>query len=179
MPNSVLEYIQSLPEDRRIPFSKLRDIVKKNLPKGFEETIQYKMIGYVVPKKTYPAGYHVTPELALPFIHIASQKNGLALYHMGIYADLKLLKWFQTEYPKHSKTKLDMGKSCIRFKKIEEIPWKLIGELVSKMGPKDWIHLYEINLTSSRRIQKNMKTKPTKIQRKAASKKRKFEKKEV
>lgn len=146
MPNTALEYIQSLPEDRKEAFLKLRNIVKKNLPKGFEETIQYKMIGYVVPKKTYPAGYHVTPELALPFLHIASQKNGLALYHMGIYADLKLLKWFQTEYPKHCKTKLDMGKSCIRFKNLNDIPWKLIGELVSKQSPKDWIALYEKNI---------------------------------
>lgn len=151
MPNTVLEYIQSLPEERREPFLKLRNTIKKNLPKGFEETIQYKMIGYVVPKKTYPAGYHVTPELALPFLHIASQKNGLALYHMGIYADLKLLKWFQMEYPKHSKTKLDMGKSCIRFKKIEEIPWKLIGELVTKMSVKDWVTLYEKNQKGSKK----------------------------
>ncbi|TGM72199.1 DUF1801 domain-containing protein [Leptospira mtsangambouensis] len=151
MPNTALEYIQSLPEDRKEAFLKLRNTVKKNLPKGFEETIQYKMIGYVVPKKTYPAGYHVTPELALPFLHIASQKNGLALYHMGIYADLKLLKWFQTEYPKHCKTKLDMGKSCIRFKNLDDIPWKLIGELVSKMSPKDWIQIYEKNLPSSKR----------------------------
>ncbi|XDD53922.1 DUF1801 domain-containing protein [Leptospira sp. WS4.C2] len=159
MANTVEEYIQSLPEERKEPFSKLREIIKKNLPKGFEETIQYKMIGYVVPKKTYPAGYHVTPEFALPFLHIASQKNGLALYHMGIYADQKLLKWFQTEYPKHSKTKLDMGKSCIRFKKIEEIPWKLIGELVSKMSPKDWITLYEKNLKETISNKKNSSKK--------------------
>lgn len=151
MPNTALEYIQSLPEDRKEAFLKLRNTVKKNLPKGFEETIQYKMIGYVIPKKTYPAGYHVTPELALPFLHIASQKNGLALYHMGIYADLKLLKWFQTEYPKHCKTKLDMGKSCIRFKNLNDIPWKLIGELVSKMSPKDWIQIYEKNIKKTKR----------------------------
>ncbi|MCG6140343.1 DUF1801 domain-containing protein [Leptospira mtsangambouensis] len=150
MPNTAEEYIQSLPEDRRETFDKLRNTVKKNLPKGFEETIQYKMIGYVVPKKTYPAGYHVTPELALPFLHIASQKNGLALYHMGIYADLKLLKWFQTEYPKHCKTKLDMGKSCIRFKNLDEIPWRLIGELVSKMSLKDWIQIYEKNIKKTK-----------------------------
>lgn len=159
MANTVEEYIQSLPEERKEPFSKLREIIKKNLPKGFEETIQYKMIGYVVPKKTYPAGYYVTPEFALPFLHIASQKNGFALYHMGIYADQKLLKWFQTEYPKHSKTKLDMGKSCIRFKKIEEIPWKLIGELVSKMSPKDWITLYEKNLKETISNKKNSSKK--------------------
>lgn len=155
MPTTVEEYILSLPKDRKEPFSKLRETVKKNLPKGFEETIQYNMIGYVVPKKTYPAGYHVTPELALPFIHIASQKNGLALYHMGIYSDLKLLKWFQTEYPKHCKTKLDMGKSCIRFKKLEEIPWTLIGDLSKKMSPKDWIALYEKNLQESKLKKKN------------------------
>ncbi|PJZ47202.1 DUF1801 domain-containing protein [Leptospira brenneri] len=149
MPNPVEEYIQSLPEERREPFLKLRNTIKKNLPEGFEESIQYKMIGFVVPKKTYPNGYHVTPELALPFIHIASQKNGLALYHMGIYADPKLLKWFQTEYPKHCKTKLDMGKSCIRFKKLEEIPWKLLGELATKMSVKDWITLYEKNISIS------------------------------
>ncbi|ABZ95508.1 Conserved hypothetical protein [Leptospira biflexa serovar Patoc strain 'Patoc 1 (Ames)'] len=157
MANTIETYIQSLPDDRRESFSKLRTIVKKNLPKGFEETFQYNMIGYVVPKKTYPAGYHVTPELALPFIHIASQKNGLALYHMGIYADPKLLQWFQTEYPKHCKTKLDMGKSCIRFKKTEDIPWKLIGELVTKMSPKEWIALYEKNLPKSKEKSKKGK----------------------
>ncbi|TGM24846.1 DUF1801 domain-containing protein [Leptospira levettii] len=146
MPNTIDEYIESLPEGNKEAFLQLRSVVKKNLPKGFEETFQYKMIGYVVPKKLYPAGYHVNPELALPFLHIAVQKSGLALYHMGIYADPTLLKWFQTEYPKHCKTKLDMGKSCIRFKKLEDIPWKLIGELVSKMSPKDWIHLYDSNL---------------------------------
>lgn len=146
MANEVESYIQSLPEDKKKIFSKLRDTIKKNLPKGFEETIQYKMVGYVVPKQIYLAGYHVTPELALPFIHIASQKNGFALYHMGIYADTILLNWFQTEYPKHCKTKLDMGKSCIRFKKLDDIPWKLIAELSSKMTTKDWIALYERNL---------------------------------
>lgn len=150
MANEVESYIQSLPEDKKKIFSKLRDTIKKNLPKGFEETIQYKMVGYVVPKKIYPAGYHVTPELALPFIHIASQKNGFALYHMGIYADTILLNWFQTEYPKHCKTKLDMGKSCIRFKKLDDIPWKLIAELSSKMSAKDWIALYERNLKKTK-----------------------------
>lgn len=150
MANEVETYIQSLPEDRKKIFSKLRDTIRKNLPKGFEETIQYKMVGYVVPKKIYPAGYHVTPELALPFIHIASQKNGFALYHMGIYADSILLNWFKTEYPKHCKTKLDMGKSCIRFKKLDDIPWKLIAELSSKMSTKDWIALYERNLKKTK-----------------------------
>lgn len=169
MPNTIEEYIESLPEGKKEYFIKLRSIIIKNLPKGFEETFQYKMIGYVVPKKLYPAGYHVTPELPLPFLHIASQKNGLALYHMGIYSDPKLLKWFQTEYPKHSKSKLDMGKSCIRFRKLDDIPWKLLSELVSKMSPKDWITLYESN-----RPKKNSKeVKPNKsITKKVALRKK-------
>lgn len=169
MPTDIENYIQSLPKDRREVFSKLRTLVKKNLPKGFEETFQYKMIGYVVPKKLYPAGYHVTPELPLPFLHIASQKNGLALYHMGIYSDPKLLKWFQTEYPKHSSSKLDMGKSCIRFRKLDDIPWKLLSELVSKMSPKDWITLYE-----SKRPKKNSREVIPKksITKKVASRKK-------
>ena len=101
------------------------------------------MIGYYVPHSLYPNGYHVNPELPLPFINIASQKNFVALYHMGLYNDEKLLNWFKTEYPKYVKTKLDMGKSCIRFKKIETIPYQLIGELVSKITPKMWIERYE------------------------------------
>ncbi|GBF51639.1 hypothetical protein LPTSP4_31770 [Leptospira ryugenii] len=144
--NTVSEYIQSLPEDRKLAFSKLRAIIKKQLPKGFEETIIYKMVGYVVPKKIYPNGYHCDKSLPLPFLQIASQKQFIALYHMGIYADPKLLQWFQAEYPKHCKSKLDMGKSCIRFKKMDEIPYALIGELVEKLTVKDWIGLYEKKL---------------------------------
>ena len=101
------------------------------------------MIGWSVPLETYPAGYHCTPGSPLPFLNLASQKNFIALYHMGIYADEELLNWFVAEYPKHCKRKLDMGKSCIRFKKQEEIPFELIAELVQKMSPKDWISLYE------------------------------------
>ncbi|HNL71683.1 MAG TPA: DUF1801 domain-containing protein, partial [Leptospiraceae bacterium] len=109
----------------------------------FEETISYGMISYVVPHSLYPEGYHTDPKQPLPFISLASQKNFIALYHMGIYADEKILHWFVTEYPKHSKTKLDMGKSCIRFKKIDQIPFDLIQELVKKMTPKQWIDLYK------------------------------------
>ncbi|XDD46174.1 DUF1801 domain-containing protein [Leptospira sp. WS39.C2] len=162
MVSSIEDYIESLSEERKIVFLELRKLIKKNLPKGFEETIQYNMIGYVVPKKLYPAGYHVTPELALPFIHIASQKHGLALYHMGIYSDPKLLKWFQTEYPKHSSSKLDMGKSCIRFRKLDDIPWKLLAELVSKISPKDWINVYESNLPKNNSKEVKPKKRATK-----------------
>jgi len=143
---TVAEYISKLPEDRKDAVSKLRNTVQKNIPKGFKECINYKTIGYVVPHSIYPAGYHCDTKLPLPFINIASQKNYIALYHSGIYADPKLSEWFVGEYPKYVKTKLDMGKSCIRFKKVENIPYKLIGELCQKMTVQDWISLYEKNI---------------------------------
>jgi hypothetical protein len=143
---SIEGFISHLPEDRVNAFTDLRNVLKKNLPKGFSEVLASGMIHYVVPHSKYPAGYHCNPEQALPFISIASQKNFIALYHMGMYADAKLLKWFTAEFPKHSDSKLDMGKSCVRFKKPGEIPLKLVGELVSRMSPDDWISLYEKNL---------------------------------
>ncbi|GLB52686.1 hypothetical protein NBRC110019_17260 [Neptunitalea chrysea] len=140
------EYISELPEDRKSAIIKLRKTVLTNLPEGFQEGMSYGMIGYVVPKSLYPAGYHCTPQLPLPFMSFTSQKNFIAFYHMGMYAKKELLDWFVTEYPKHCKYKLDMGKSCIRFKKIDAIPYELMGELVSKMTPKKWIDIYETNL---------------------------------
>jgi hypothetical protein len=140
---TVQEYLDELPEDRRKAISQLRSTVKKHLPKGFKEVMAYGMIGYVVPHSIYPPGYHCDPSKALPFACIASQKNFIALYHMGVYAEPKLLKWFTTEYPKHSKTKLDMGKSCIRFKKPDQIPHELIGELFTKISVDDYIKMTE------------------------------------
>ena len=137
------EYLEKIPEDRKEAMSKLRSVIKDNLPEGFDETMSYGMIGYVVPHTLYPAGYHCTPELPLPFLNIASQKNFIAVYHMGIYADTNLLDWFVSEFPKHNKLKLDMGKSCIRFKKPEQLPFELIGELASKMTIEEWIAIYE------------------------------------
>ncbi len=137
------EYVAELPEERATAVQKLRDTIKKNIPDGFKETMSYGMIGYVVPHSIYPDGYHCSPELPLPFMNIASQKNFIALYHSGIYADEKLLNWFTSEYPKYVKTKLDMGKSCIRFKKPEQIPYDLIAELAQKMSVQDWIDKYE------------------------------------
>jgi len=144
------DYIDSLADDRREAMNELRNVINKNLPKGFTETVGYGMPGWVVPHALYPAGYHCDPKLALPFLNIASQKNFIAVYHMGIYADPALLKWFTDEFPKHSKTKLDMGKSCIRFKKPDQIPFKLIGELAKKMTPKQWIDVYEKNFKVSK-----------------------------
>lgn len=140
------KYMAELPADRREAMTKLRDTILKNLPKGFEETMQYGMLSYVVPHSLYPPGYHCTPTDALPFISLASQKNNISFYHMGMYMNPPLLNWFQSEYPKHAKSKLDMGKSCVRFKKMDDIPFKLIGELVKKVKVKDWIELYESNL---------------------------------
>jgi len=137
------EYLESLPEERRDAVSKLRSIILKNLPKGFQEIMGYGMLGYAVPHKIYPAGYHCNPKDPLPFMGLASQKNFIAVYNMGVYSDPKLLKWFTSEYPKHTTAKLDMGKSCMRFKKLDQIPYKLIGELAKKMTVKDWITLYE------------------------------------
>lgn len=139
------EYIQELPEDRVEAITKLRKVINDNLPKGFKEEMSYGMIGYVVPHEIYPAGYHCTPKLPLPFMSFASQKNSINFYHMGIYAKPKLLNWFTSEYPKHCTAKLDMGKSCVRFKKMDQIPFELLGELVQKMSVEDWISCYESN----------------------------------
>ena len=140
---TVDQYFDALPEDRKPAMSKLRQVISDNLPEGFTEEMSYGMPGYVVPHTLYPAGYHCDPKLPLPFVSIASQKNFIAVYHMGMYADPKVLDWFTAEYPKHSTAKLDMGKSCIRFKKPEQIPFELIGELMKKMTVKDWIGTYE------------------------------------
>lgn len=141
--NSPEEYIHQLPDERQDSFNKLRNTIVKNLPMGFEERMSYGMIGYLVPKSLYPEGYHCDPKLPLPFVNIASQKNFIALYHMGIYTDPELLQWFQTEYAQQCKYKLDMGKSCVRFKRMDDIPFDLIAELMGKMTPEDWINRYE------------------------------------
>ena len=140
------EYFDGLPEDRRTVMVALRKVIANNLPKGFAEVMQYGMPGWVVPHSMYPAGYHCDPKQPLPFLGIASQKQYIAVYHMGIYADPALLEWFQTEYAKQSTGKLDMGKSCIRFKKPDQIPMSLIGELASKVTPRKWIAVYEKNM---------------------------------
>jgi hypothetical protein len=137
------DYISQIPKERQEAFKKLRKVIQDNLPKGFEEGINYNMIGYYVPHSIYPNGYHCDTKQPLPFINIASQKNFVALYHMGMYAKKELLNWFTSEYPKHCKYKLDMGKSCVRFKKIEDIPYDLIGQLTAKMSAYEWIQVYE------------------------------------
>jgi len=139
------EYVAQMPAERQVAFNKLRATIKKNLPKGFKEEMSYGMIGYVVPHSLYPAGYHCNPKLPLPFMNIASQKNFIAVYHMGVYADPTLLKWFTDAHAKASSKKLDMGKSCMRYKKPDDIPFDLIGQLASKMSTDEWIARYEKN----------------------------------
>lgn len=139
-------YIESLPPERRETVQQLHQVIVRNLPKGFAAIMNYGMLGYVVPHSLYPGGYHCDPKLPLPFAGLAAQKNFIALYHMGIYADAELLNWFTAEYAKQVPAKLDMGKSCIRFKKPEHIPLKLVGQLMKKMTVKDWIKLYESNI---------------------------------
>ncbi len=138
---TVGEYIDTLPAERKPIIVALRKAITKNLPKGFEEQMGYGMMGYVVPHKLYPPGYHVTPELPLPFMGVASQKNHIAVYHLAMQGEL--LDWFQDEWKVYSEKKLDMGKSCIRFRKPEDVPVDLIGDLASKMTPQQWIEIYE------------------------------------
>jgi hypothetical protein len=142
--DSPTDYINQIPESRKPAFIKLRETIINKLPAGFVETMNYGMIGYVVPHSIYPDGYHCDPLQPLPFISLASQKNFLAVYHMGIYANEELMRWFAEEYKKIVPAKLDMGKSCIRLKKMDQIPFELIGELCTKISVNDWIHTYEL-----------------------------------
>jgi hypothetical protein len=141
-----MDILSNIPSERAEHFNQLHDVIVKNLPNGFEAGISYGGLGYVIPHTLYPAGYHCKPIEPLPFAGISSQKNSINFYHMGMYSDPLLYEWFVTEYPKHSKKKLDMGKSCVRFKNPDEIPFNLIGELMRKMSAQEWINLYESKL---------------------------------
>lgn len=140
------EYLDIIPPDRREVVAAMRDAINRNLPTGFQESMWHGHPLWVVPHSIYPAGYHCDPKSPLPFLGFASQKNFIALYHMGVYADPILLAWFQDAWKQASPRKLDMGKSCIRFKKPEHVPIPLIGELASKMSPAEWIQVYEANM---------------------------------
>lgn len=149
--DSPSDYIAQLPEIRKEVILKLRSTILENLPQGFEEQLSYGMLGYVVPHSRYPDGYHCKPHLPLPFINLASQKNFVAFYHSGMYADAKLKEWFINEYEKRCNTKLDMGKSCVRFKHFDDIPFELIGKLCQKISVEKWISLYEKNVKNRRK----------------------------
>jgi len=145
-------YIQELPEERKEVIAEMHQLIKNNLPKGFQEGMHYGMIGYTVPHALYPGGYHCDPKQPLPFMSLASQKNYVSLYHMGMYPEESvngIYEWFLKEYSKYSKRKLDMGKCCIRFKKMDDIPYPLIGELAKKVKPDEWIQYYEQAIKNS------------------------------
>ena len=148
-PTTVVTYLDALPQERKGPMEQLVTTIRTHLPDGFEEIINYGMPSWVVPHSTYEAGYHVDPKLPLPFLSVASQKAHVALYHMGVYASPPLLEWFVTAYPEHSTTRLNMGKSCIRFKKVANIPYELIGELCARLTPQQWIEIYEQQIKRS------------------------------
>ena len=136
-------YLAELPEERKEAISKLRAVISDALPEGFREEMSYGMIGYVVPHEHYPEGYHCDPSLPLPFINLASQKNHIGLYHMGLYSNKEMLNWFINSHKEATGRKPDMGKSCIRFKRLTDIPYALVSELCSKMTVTDWINQYE------------------------------------
>ncbi|MDB4926350.1 DUF1801 domain-containing protein [Mucilaginibacter sp.] len=140
---SVQDYFDKLPDDRKAPIAALWKAIGDNIPAGFEPQLCYNMPSYVVPHSLYPPGYHCDPKLPLAFISIASQKNFIAVHHMGMYADANLVGWFTAEYTKHSKYKLDMGKACIRFKKMDQIPFELICQLAAKVTPQQYVAMYE------------------------------------
>ena len=144
--DNIKGYINSLASDRKKTITQLINVIEQNIPKGFEKVMNYGMPSFVIPHSIYPNGYHCDTTLPLPFIGVSNQKSSISLHHMGLYADPELLNWFKSEYPKHSNTKLDMGKSCIRFKKFNEIPYELIGILSNKMTVKNWIDIYEQNI---------------------------------
>lgn len=159
---TVYEYLAELPEDRRQEIEAIRAIILKNLPKGYEEGMQYGMIGYFVPHSLYPAGYHCDPKQPLPYAALASQKNYMSLYFMGLYGDTEEMAWFQKAWAETGK-KLDMGKSCIRFKCVDDLPLKLIGQAIKRFPVKRYISDYETTMATSG---------PKRLRKKAAKKRR-------
>lgn len=140
---SVEAYLKQIPAEKRLVLESMRQTILDNLPTGFVEQISYGMLGYVVPHIIYPKGYHVNPSLPLPFLNLAAQKNYLALYHMGLYVDNALLQDFKNQFKQLCPYPLDIGKSCIRFKYGQEIPFSLIAALLQKIDVPKWISMYE------------------------------------
>jgi len=155
---SVEEYLVALPEDRREDMAAIREVIMKNLPKGYEEGMQWGMPSYFVPLSAYPAGYNCQPDQPLPFVGLASQKNHMAFYGFCIYMDEELKNRFVADWKKTGK-KLDMGKSCVRFKKLEDVPLKVIGDAVKRVPMKKYIKQYEAQLQQTSVGKKTAKKK--------------------
>ena len=141
--SSVKEILENIPVERKKTFSEIHKTIMDNLPLGFEAGLSYGGLGYIVPHKIYPRGYHCNPKEPLPFAGLANQKHSINFYHLGLYALPELDSWFQNEYLKCCKHKMDRGKSCIRFKHFDDIPLGLIGLLISKISVQEWIRIYE------------------------------------
>lgn len=156
---TVEAYLKSLPEDRRAAVEAVRKVIRKNLPKGYAEGMQYGMIGYYVPHEVYPAGYHCDPREPLPFAGLASQKNHLSLYLMSIYMDSELQERFVRSWKATGK-KLDMGKACIRFKRLEDVPLEVVGEAVRSVPVGSYVERYEANLPAGARKKSGAVKKP-------------------
>lgn len=163
---TVEEYLQGLPADRRAAINAVRKVILAKLPKGYVECISYGMIGYVVPHSLYPAGYHCNPKLPLPLANLGSQKSHMVLHVMTLYFDPAVEKWFRDAWAAAGK-KLDMGKACVRFKKIEDVPLDVIGRLIARVPVKEYIARVEKNLAAS----KSGKAKIEKLRGKSKPKK--------
>ncbi len=147
---TVEQYLAELPPERRAAVSAIREVVLRNLPEGYAEGMAYGMIGYVVPHEVYPAGYHVNPKQPVPFASLASQKNHIALYLMCAYGDADYERWLREAWAKAGK-KLDMGKSCIRFKRLEDVPLEVVGEAIRRVPVKKFLEFYESTVRARRR----------------------------
>lgn len=150
---TVTEYLDELPEDRRAAINKVRQVIKKNLPKGVAEGMQYGMIGYFVPHKIYPPGYHCDPKQPLPFAGLASQKGHMSFYLCTLYQNPELEAWFRERTAAAGK-KLDMGKGCVRFKKLEDLALDVVGEMVGRVTVEDLIAKYDQNREQARQAKK-------------------------
>ncbi|HYO55357.1 DUF1801 domain-containing protein [Archangium sp.] len=168
---TVDQYLASLPEERRAAISAVRNVILENLDERYEEGMQYGMIGYYVPHKVFPAGYHCDPKQPLPFASLASQKSHMAVYLMCIYGQPEQEKWFREAWAKTGK-KLDMGKSCVRFKKLEDVALDVIGEAIRRAPAKAYIEHYEsmIRPPEKKKAPGAAKSKPVAKQKPAAKK---------
>jgi hypothetical protein len=169
---TVDQYLAELPPDRRAIIAQVRDVIRKNIDPGFEEGMQYGMIGYYVPHRTYPVGYHCDPKQPLPFACLASQKNYCSLYAMSLYADGQDYERFMSEWQKTGK-KLDMGKSCIRFKAVEDLALDVIAAALRRITVPKWIAVYESSIMDARKRPAKKQAAPKKASvKKAAAKKK-------
>jgi hypothetical protein len=139
---TVAQYLKALPADRREAIEAVRGVILKNLPKGYAEGIQYGMIGYFVPHDVYPPGYHCDPKQPLPFVSLASQKNHMAVYLYCLYSDPDMLDWFREAWAATGR-KLDMGKSCVRFKKLDQVALDVVADAIRAIPVKDFVAHYD------------------------------------